>query len=112
MIVLSKNHFLYLFIYNFEAPPYAKILTSFFNVFFKGYDDRRPHRDRSWEGRSGSIDRERGYMHPHKDWDNEDYRSAEWGRDRHWPLHEPQVYKFYLLRLKSYSTLCLFIITT
>ncbi|XP_028166734.1 zinc finger CCCH domain-containing protein 13-like isoform X1 [Ostrinia furnacalis] len=56
-----------------------------------GYDDRRPHRDHSWEGRSGSMDRERGYMHPHKDWDNDDYRSADWGRERHWPMHEPQM---------------------
>lgn len=56
-----------------------------------GYDDRRPHRDRSWEGRSGSMDRERGYMHPHKEWDNDDYRPGEWGRERHWPIHDPQV---------------------
>ncbi|XP_045785216.1 zinc finger CCCH domain-containing protein 13-like [Maniola jurtina] len=56
-----------------------------------GYDDRRPHRDRSWEGRS-SMDRERGYMHPHKEWDNEDYRGpGDWGRERHWPLHDPQM---------------------
>ncbi|XP_013182926.2 zinc finger CCCH domain-containing protein 13 [Amyelois transitella] len=53
-----------------------------------GYDERHPRRDRSWD-RSASIDRERGYMHPHKDWDNEDYRAAgDWGRDRHWPMHE------------------------
>ncbi|KAL4712841.1 hypothetical protein ACJJTC_011911 [Scirpophaga incertulas] len=53
------------------------------------YDDRRPHRDRSWEGRSSSLDRERGYMHPHKDWDNDDYRAGgDWGRERHWPMHE------------------------
>ncbi|XP_049879549.1 zinc finger CCCH domain-containing protein 13-like [Pectinophora gossypiella] len=57
-----------------------------------GYDDRRPHRDRSWEGRSGSMDRERGYMHPHKEWDNEDYRAGgDWGRERHWPMREPQM---------------------
>ncbi|XP_023941530.2 zinc finger CCCH domain-containing protein 13 [Bicyclus anynana] len=56
-----------------------------------GYDDRRPHRDHSWEGRSGSMDRERGYMHPRKDWDNDDYRGPDWGRERHWPLHEPQM---------------------
>ncbi|CAG4998089.1 unnamed protein product [Parnassius apollo] len=58
-----------------------------------GYEDRRPHRDHSWEGRSGSIDRgERGYIHPHKDWDNEDYRGpGDWGRDRHWPIHDPQM---------------------
>lgn len=61
-----------------------------------GYDDRRPHRDRSWEGRSGSMDRERGYINPHKDWDNDDYRpggggGGDWGRDRHWGMHEPQV---------------------
>lgn len=65
-------------------------------ILFTGYDDRRPHRDRSWEGRS-SIDRERGYMHPHKDWDNEDYRGAgDWGRDRRWPMHESQVFKLCL----------------
>lgn len=53
-----------------------------------GYDDRRPHRDHSWEGRSTSLDRER-YMHSHKEWDNEDYRpSGEWGRERHWSMHE------------------------
>ncbi|CAH2067198.1 unnamed protein product, partial [Iphiclides podalirius] len=57
-----------------------------------GYDDRRPHRDHSWEGRSGSIDRERGYIHPHKDWDTEDYRGpGDWVRERHWPLHDPQM---------------------
>ncbi|CAH2240600.1 zinc finger CCCH domain-containing protein 13-like isoform X2 [Pararge aegeria] len=57
-----------------------------------GYDDRRPHRDHSWEGRSGSLDRERGYMHPRKEWDNEEYRGpGDWGRERHWPLHEPQM---------------------
>ncbi|KPJ12285.1 Zinc finger CCCH domain-containing protein 13 [Papilio machaon] len=57
-----------------------------------GYDDRRPHHDHSWEGRSGSIDRERGYIHPHKDWDNEDYRGpGDWGRERHWPIHDPQM---------------------
>ncbi|XP_047041687.1 uncharacterized protein DDB_G0284459-like isoform X3 [Helicoverpa zea] len=56
-----------------------------------GYDERRPHRDRSWEGRSGSMDRERGYMHPHKDWDNDDYRPGDWGRERHWPMHDPQM---------------------
>ncbi|KAM3964594.1 LOW QUALITY PROTEIN: uncharacterized protein ACR2FA_000981 [Aphomia sociella] len=51
-----------------------------------GYDDRRPHRDHSWEGRSASLDRER-YMH--KDWDNEDYRpTGDWGRERHWPMHD------------------------
>ncbi|XP_063376543.1 zinc finger CCCH domain-containing protein 13-like [Cydia fagiglandana] len=55
-----------------------------------GYDDRRPHRDHSWEGRSGSMDRER-YMHPHKEWESEDYRGGDWGRDRHWPMHEPQM---------------------
>ncbi|XP_061707488.1 zinc finger CCCH domain-containing protein 13-like [Cydia pomonella] len=55
-----------------------------------GYDDRRPHRDHSWEGRSGSMDRER-YMHQHKEWDSEDYRGGDWGRDRHWPMHEPQM---------------------
>ncbi|XP_050670430.1 uncharacterized protein DDB_G0284459-like isoform X1 [Leptidea sinapis] len=51
-----------------------------------GYDDRRrEHRERSWEGRSGSIDRDHGYLH-HKEWDNEDYRgSGDWGRERHWP---------------------------
>lgn len=63
-----------------------------FNFVFIGYEDRRPHRDRSWEGRSTSIDRERGYMHPHKEWDNDDYRGpGEWGRERHWPMHDPQV---------------------
>lgn len=56
-----------------------------------GYDDRHPHRDRSWEGRSGSMDRERGYMHPHKEWDNEDYRGGDWGRDRRWPMHDSQM---------------------
>ncbi|CAH2104356.1 unnamed protein product [Euphydryas editha] len=57
-----------------------------------GYDDRRPHRDHSWEGRSGSMERERNYMHSHKDWDNDDYRgSGDWGRERHWPLHDPQM---------------------
>ncbi|XP_047545029.1 zinc finger CCCH domain-containing protein 13-like [Vanessa atalanta] len=57
-----------------------------------GYDDRRPHRDHSWEGRSGSMDRERNYMHSHKEWDNEDYRGrGDWGRERHWPLHKPQM---------------------
>ncbi|XP_068621669.1 fl(2)d-associated complex component-like isoform X2 [Battus philenor] len=57
-----------------------------------GYDDRRPHRDHSWEGRSGSIDRERAYMHTHKDWENEDYRGpGDWGRERHWPIHDPQM---------------------
>lgn len=66
------------------------------NYFFKGYDDRRPHRDHSWEGRSGSLDRERNYMQPHKDWDNDDYRAAgDWGRERHWPLHDPQVQEHY-----------------
>ncbi|XP_037301570.1 zinc finger CCCH domain-containing protein 13-like [Manduca sexta] len=56
-----------------------------------GYDDRRPHRDHSWEGRSGSIDRERAYMH-RKEWENEEYRSAgEWGRERHWSMHESQM---------------------
>ncbi|KAF9406563.1 hypothetical protein HW555_013113 [Spodoptera exigua] len=55
-----------------------------------GYDDRRTHRDRSWEGRSGSMDRER-YMHPHKEWDNDDYRPGEWGRERHWQMHDPQM---------------------
>ncbi|CAK1550123.1 unnamed protein product [Leptosia nina] len=56
-----------------------------------GYDDRRPLRDHSWERRSGSLDRERGYMH-HKDWDNDDYRgSGDWGRDRHWPMHDAQM---------------------
>ncbi|XP_045511339.1 fl(2)d-associated complex component-like isoform X2 [Colias croceus] len=55
-----------------------------------GYDDRR-HREHSWERRSGSLDRERGYMH-HKEWDNEDYRgSGDWGRERHWPMHESQM---------------------
>lgn len=58
---------------------------------FTGYDDRRPHRDHSWEGRSGSMDRER-YMHSHKEWDNEDYRGpGDWGRERHWPMHDSQV---------------------
>ncbi|XP_047514354.1 uncharacterized protein DDB_G0284459-like [Pieris napi] len=53
-----------------------------------GYDDRR--RDRSWEGRSGSMERDR-YMH-HKDWDNDDYRgSGDWGRERHWPMHDAQM---------------------
>lgn len=57
-----------------------------------GYDDRRPHRDRSWEGRSASMDRERGYLHPHKEWENEDYRAGgDWGRERHWPMHESQM---------------------
>ncbi|OWR44339.1 hypothetical protein KGM_211150 [Danaus plexippus plexippus] len=57
-----------------------------------GYDDRRPHRDRSWEGRSGSLDRERGYIHSHKDWDNDDYRGpGDWGRDRNWQMHEGQM---------------------
>lgn len=55
------------------------------------YNERRPHRDRSWEGRSGSLDRERAYMH-RKDWDNEDYHaSGDWGRDRHWPIHDSQM---------------------
>ncbi|XP_037976761.2 zinc finger CCCH domain-containing protein 13 isoform X1 [Plutella xylostella] len=55
-----------------------------------GYDERR-RRDHSWEGRSGSMERERSYMHPHKEWDNEDYRAGgDWGRDRHWPMHDPQ----------------------
>lgn len=62
-------------------------------LYFKGYDDRRPHRDRSWEGRSGSMDRER-YMHPHKEWDNDDYRPGEWGRERHWQMHDAQVIIF------------------
>ncbi|CAH0726056.1 unnamed protein product, partial [Brenthis ino] len=57
----------------------------------RGYDDRRPHRDHSWEGRSGSMDRER-YMHSHKEWDNEDYRGpGDWGRERHWPMHDSQM---------------------
>lgn len=68
-------------------------------AFLSGYDDRRTHRDRSWEGRS-SIDRERGYLHPHKDWDNEDYRAAgDWGRDRRWPMHESQVRLTYKMLL-------------
>lgn len=57
----------------------------------RGYDDRRPHRDRSWEGRSGSMERER-YIHSHKDWDNEDYRGpGDWGRERHWPMLDSQM---------------------
>ncbi|XP_041970188.1 zinc finger CCCH domain-containing protein 13-like [Aricia agestis] len=57
-----------------------------------GYDDRRPHRNHSWEGRAGSMDHERGYIHGHKDWDNDDYRGpGEWGRDRNWPMHDPQM---------------------
>lgn len=63
-------------------------------VYISGYDDRHPHRDRSWEGRSGSIDRERGYIHPHKEWDNEDYRGGDWSRERRWPMHDPQVNRF------------------
>lgn len=41
------------------------------------------------------MDRERGYIHPHKEWDNDDYRpgggGGDWGRDRHWGMHETQV---------------------
>lgn len=74
----------------------ARSLILNYIYLLQGYDDRRPHRDRSWEGRSGSMDRERGYIHPHKDWDNDDYRpggggGGDWGRDRHWGMHEPQV---------------------
>ncbi|GBP31170.1 Zinc finger CCCH domain-containing protein 13 [Eumeta japonica] len=57
-----------------------------------GYDDHRPRRDHSWERHSGSLDRERGYIHAHKEWDNDEYRGPpEWGRDRHWTIHDPQM---------------------
>lgn len=40
-------------------------------------------------------------MHPHKDWENDDYRAGgDWGRERHWPMHESQVV---LLPLYFYS---------
>lgn len=70
---------------------YNNLLYLFFFSLVTGYDDRRPHRDRSWEGRSGSMDRDR-YIHSHKDWDNEDYRGpGDWGRERHWPMLDSQV---------------------
>lgn len=52
------------------------------------------------------MDRERGYIHPHKDWDNDDYRpggggGGDWGRDRHWGMREPQVM---LHGIKKYCT--------
>lgn len=52
------------------------------------YDDHRPHRDPSWEGHSGSMERERAYMHPHKEWEGDDYRpGGDWTRERNWPMH-------------------------
>lgn len=45
------------------------------------------------------MERERNYMHSHKDWDNDDYRApGDWGRERHWPLHEPQVLQTFKLK--------------